>query len=72
MCIRDSTQGVRLISLEAENEKVVGISRLPEVAGGDDEVPEGGAPPEGSPPPEGGTPPDEGAPPAAPDAPPEA
>jgi hypothetical protein len=47
---------VRLISLEAENEKVVGISRLPEVAGSDEEAPpEGGA----APPVEGG-----GAPPA--------
>ncbi len=53
-----NTQGVRLISLEAENEKVVGISRLPEVAGGEDEGEGGETPPEGS------------APPSAPDAPP--
>jgi DNA gyrase subunit A len=49
-----NTQGVRLISLEAENEKVVGISRLPEAAGSEEETPEGG-----------GAPPVEGAPPAA-------
>ncbi len=48
-----NTQGVRLISLEAANEKVVGISRLPEAAGADEETPEGGA----APPAEGGAPP---------------
>jgi DNA gyrase subunit A len=41
-----NTQGVRLISLENEAEKVVGISKLPEVAIGDE-----GAPPEGGEPP---------------------
>jgi DNA gyrase subunit A len=62
-----NTQGVRLISLEAENEKVVGISRLPEVAGGDEETPEGGT----TPPAEGGTvPPAEGGAPPAPETPP--
>jgi DNA gyrase subunit A len=58
-----NTQGVRLISLENEAEKVVGISKLPEVAGGEDEAPEGGtAPPtEGAPPdPAAGTEPPEG------------
>jgi DNA gyrase subunit A len=53
-----NTQGVRLISLEAENEKVVGISRLPEAAGADEETPEGGSAPPS---------PDRGAPPAAPE-----
>ncbi|MBL8956469.1 MAG: DNA gyrase subunit A [Myxococcaceae bacterium] len=55
-----NTQGVRLISLEAADEKVVGISRLPEAAGADEETPEGGAAP----------PADGGAAPPAPDAPP--
>ncbi len=62
-----NTQGVRLITLEAENEKVVGISRLPEVAGGEEETPEGGT----TPPAEGGTvPPAEGGAPPAPETPP--
>jgi DNA gyrase subunit A len=52
-----NTQGVRLISLENESEKVAGISRLPESESE-----------EGDPP---ATPPAEGAPPA-PDAPPSA
>jgi DNA gyrase subunit A len=58
-----NTQGVRLITLENESEKVVGISPLPEVAGGEEEAEggEGGAPPSdaGTPPApsEGGPPP---------------
>jgi DNA gyrase subunit A len=51
-----NTQGVRLITLEAENEKVVGISRLPEVAGADDES-EGGEGGGGAAPPSEGVPP---------------
>jgi DNA gyrase subunit A len=43
-----NTQGVRLISLENADEKVVGISRLPEIAAGDIEGGEGGAPPAAS------------------------
>jgi DNA gyrase subunit A len=62
-----NTQGVRLITLEAENEKVVGISRLPEVAGGEDETPEGGAPPADG----GSSTPAPETPPAAPESPPE-
>ncbi|MBK7859297.1 MAG: DNA gyrase subunit A [Archangiaceae bacterium] len=51
-----NTQGVRLITLEAENEKVAGISRLADVAVGEEEPPEGGA---GTPPPnDGGAPPE--------------
>jgi DNA gyrase subunit A len=46
-----NTQGVRLISLENEAEKVVGISKLPEIAIGE----EGPVPPEG-----GEAPPEEG------------
>ncbi|MBS1152941.1 MAG: gyrase subunit, partial [Myxococcaceae bacterium] len=48
-----NTQGVRLISMESEAEKVVGISKLPEIAASL-EGPDGGD-----------LPPDEGAPPAA-------
>jgi len=55
-----NTQGVRLITLEAANEKVVGISRLPEAAGGEEETPEGGA----APPADSGAPPPPPAPPA--------
>jgi DNA gyrase subunit A len=43
-----NTQGVRLISLENADEKVVGISRLPEIAAGDIEGGESGAPPAAS------------------------
>lgn len=57
-----NTQGVRLITLENAQEKVVGVSRLPEVAGavdgeeggegegGEGEGTEGGEPPPSSPP----------------------
>ncbi|MGQ0504060.1 MAG: DNA gyrase subunit A, partial [Myxococcaceae bacterium] len=40
-----NTQGVRLISLESAEEKVTGISRLPESALNEEEPPEGGAAP---------------------------
>ncbi len=43
-----NTQGVRLISMESENEKVVGISKLPEIAASLD-GPEGGEPPPDAP-----------------------
>jgi DNA gyrase subunit A len=49
-----NTQGVRLISLESADEKVTGLSRLPEVEGEEGTDPGGQAPP----------PPAEGAPPA--------
>ncbi len=57
-----NTQGVRLITLDSEQEKVSGLSRLPEVKGVEGEEPEGGAGP--AEPEGGGTPPPQPAPPA--------